>query len=254
MQINKDVTVTVVTVAYNSEKTIGNTITSVLQQTVLPNEYIIVDGKSTDKTVEIAKSFELLFYEQGVNYIVISECDEGIYDAMNKGLRIAKGELVGEINSDDQYVNTTIELVKNEYHKNSFDYCYGEMLVVINNGQKILKKAKNMNKIVSSRYWSHPTAFVKRSVLNNKYYNLKYPLYADFEMFLRLKKNNSHIVVINRPMAIFNFGGASTKPRISEAIQRAQERYTVYKDSGYSKFYIFECYLTEFAKYILGKI
>ena len=92
--------VTVITPCFNSEKTIRKTIESVLNQTYHNIEYLIIDGASTDKTVEIAKSYEQAF---GGRMKIYSEPDKGIYDAMNKGIRLAGGELVGIVNSDDYY-------------------------------------------------------------------------------------------------------------------------------------------------------
>ena len=92
--------VTVITPCYNSEKTIRRTIESVLNQTYKDIEYLIIDGASTDKTVEIAKSYEAAF--EGRMHIY-SEKDEGIYYAMNKGIGLAKGEIIGIVNSDDYY-------------------------------------------------------------------------------------------------------------------------------------------------------
>ena len=87
--------ISIITVSYNSEKTISRTIESVYNQTYQPYEYIIVDGLSQDSTVEIAKRYEQKFKEKGIIYKVISEKDNGLYDAMNKGIAIADGELVG---------------------------------------------------------------------------------------------------------------------------------------------------------------
>ena len=92
--------VTVITPCFNSEKTIRRTIESVLHQTYQDIEYLIIDGASTDKTVEIAKSYEEAFHGRMHIY---SEKDEGIYYAMNKGIGLAKGELIGIVNSDDYY-------------------------------------------------------------------------------------------------------------------------------------------------------
>ena len=95
--------VSIVTVCYNSEKTIRKTIESVLAQTYGQVEYIIVDGASTDNTVAVAREYEEQFRQKGYTYRIVSEKDRGIYDAMNKGLALASGELIGIINSDDWY-------------------------------------------------------------------------------------------------------------------------------------------------------
>ncbi len=104
----------IITVCYNSEKTIERTIKSVLNQTESNYEYIIVDGGSTDKTLDIVKNYEDAFNGR-LKYI--SEKDNGIYDAMNKGIGMAKGELIGLINSDDYYELDALENIKKEYEK-----------------------------------------------------------------------------------------------------------------------------------------
>ncbi|MBQ7482227.1 MAG: glycosyltransferase, partial [Lachnospiraceae bacterium] len=103
--------VSIITVTYNSGATLKRTIESVLAQTAAPREYIIVDGCSTDDTLSIAESFRETFDEKGISYSVISEPDNGIYDAMNKGIRLAMGDIIGMINSDDWYEPCAVETV-----------------------------------------------------------------------------------------------------------------------------------------------
>ena len=114
-------TVSIITVTYNSEKTIVRTMESVLAQTYLtltqgskgsPTpliEYLVVDGASKDRTVEIAESFRVRMEEAGIRLRIQSEPDHGIYDAMNKGIRMATGDIIGIINSDDWYEPEAVE-------------------------------------------------------------------------------------------------------------------------------------------------
>lgn len=102
--------VTIISVAFNSEATIARTIESVLNQTYENIEYIIVDGASQDKTVEIAKSYQAAFDKRpGRTLTIISEPDKGMYDGLNKGAKLAHGELVGQINTDDWYEPDAVE-------------------------------------------------------------------------------------------------------------------------------------------------
>ncbi len=101
--------VSIITVCLNSEKTIEQTIQSVINQTYPNIEYIIIDGKSTDRTLEIIDKYK------GKISILVSESDEGIYDAMNKGLKLATGELIGIINSDDWYESDAVETIVNSF-------------------------------------------------------------------------------------------------------------------------------------------
>ena len=105
----------IITVCYNSEKTIERTITSLRNQSYQNFEYIIIDGGSTDSTLEIIKK------NLDVVSILVSEKDEGIYDAMNKGIDLASGEIIGIINSDDWYENDTLENIFTKQHRTMFD-------------------------------------------------------------------------------------------------------------------------------------
>src|SRR5690242_18447201 len=107
--------ISIVTVCFNSAKTIADTIESVLNQDYKPHEYILVDGASTDRTVQIIKTYEDVFRERGISYLYISEPDRGIYDAMNKGIAMATGELIGIVNSDDWYEKDALNLISSRY-------------------------------------------------------------------------------------------------------------------------------------------
>jgi glycosyltransferase involved in cell wall biosynthesis len=151
--------VSIITVAYNSENTIRDTIESVLNQTYTNIEYIIVDGLSKDHTFEIAKSYQNKFIQKGIAYTIKSEKDNGIYDAMNKGIKISQGEIIGIINSDDWYEQDTIEKVVESFKNTKFDYFFGDLRLI--NGKKTkIKHAKYTKHYVSSRNWNHPTSFV----------------------------------------------------------------------------------------------
>ena len=108
---------TIITPCFNSEKTIEKTLQSVLNQTYQNFEYIIIDGGSTDDTLSIIESYKEKFAEK---LTVVSEKDNGIYDAMNKGIQLAKGELVGIVNSDDFYETDALENIVNEYQNEKY--------------------------------------------------------------------------------------------------------------------------------------
>ena len=104
--------ITIITVSFNEEKNISRTIESVLDQTSCDFEYIICDGKSADKTVEIAESYRARFAEKGVAYFVNSKKDKGIYDGMNNGIELATGDYVYFLNAGDWfYSNDVIEQI-----------------------------------------------------------------------------------------------------------------------------------------------
>ena len=117
--------VSIITVCFNSEKYIQTAIESVLNQNYDDIEYIIIDGGSTDSTIEIIKS-----YKDKITTF-ISEPDKGIYDAMNKGLKLASGEIIATLNSDDLYIdNTILSTVVDSFNKNKCEIVYGDLFYV----------------------------------------------------------------------------------------------------------------------------
>ena len=164
MESNKPL-VSIITVSYNSEKTINDTLKSVLNQTYTNIEYIIVDGLSKDGTVKIAKSYETQFREKGYTYIVISEKDKGIYDAMNKGIRMAHGQIIGIINSDDWYEKNATERAVDVYKDTNFEFFYADLRLVKGH-EKNIKKSK-LSKFATSRDWNHPTTFIVKEFIRS---------------------------------------------------------------------------------------
>ena len=131
--------VSIITVCYNSEKTVAKAIESVLNQTYPEIEYIVVDGASRDNTVAIAESYAEQFRAKGYDYKVISEKDNGIYDAMNKGITMAKGELIGMINSDDWYEPIAVETAAKTYLETGYDLFYADLNLIRDDGSIIVK-------------------------------------------------------------------------------------------------------------------
>ncbi len=201
----------IITVCYNSEKTIERTIKSVLNQTENDYEYIIVDGGSTDKTLDIVKSYKEVFNGK-LRYI--SEKDNGIYDAMNKGIVMAKGELIGLINSDDYYEPDALENIKKEYEKlveekKKHLVMYGFMRTV-NDGKEIAIEFyhhENMN----NQIILHPTCFVSGNTYKDLgRFDTKYRSAADFDFMMRLyHKSDTVFVPIYKVISNFEKGGMS---------------------------------------------
>lgn len=247
--MRNDVKVTIITVAYNCADTIANAIESVLNQTYHNIEYLVIDGASKDKTVEIAKRYVPVFAEKGMDMKVISEPDNGMYDALNKGVLIASGDLIGNINADDWYEPIAVEKMVNLYRLKNYDLAWADLKIIKPSGDMI-KKAY-IGKIWTTAGFCHPTMFCKKSVL------LEFP-YAceqmddDFEMVTRVRNANKRIVVLNEVLANYRFGGMSTQKSIKESIKRIKMKYATYKKHGYSSFYWFYCVAVELAKYILG--
>jgi glycosyltransferase involved in cell wall biosynthesis len=179
--------VSVITVCYNSKKTIEKAILSVLNQSYEKIEYIIVDGGSDDGTVELICS---TINEFSRNVIWISEPDKGIYDAMNKGLRLATGDLIGILNSDDTFFSNSVVKDVVSFHKlYNIDVSIGNV-VQINSENKI-------KRIYNSKSWTptklkygfmppHPSIFIRKRLYGNLgVYNIDFEIAADYELITR---------------------------------------------------------------------
>lgn len=200
--------VSIITVCLNSEKHIEQTIKSVLNQTYKDIEYIIVDGKSNDNTLNIIEKYKPLFKGR---LKVISEKDNGIYDAMNKGIRYSTGELIGIINSDDWYEMDTVEYVVKHFNGNNI--IYGALLFWRDNNidRLQIKSHKELEKSMIA----HPTVFVPK-IIYDKYgvFDTNYKLAADYELMLRYYKTNVKFTYISKVLTNFRLGGATTQNEI----------------------------------------
>ncbi|AFY43929.1 glycosyl transferase family 2 [Nostoc sp. PCC 7107] len=205
--------VSVITVVRNNQATIAHAINSVLYQDYKNIEYIVIDGNSDDGTVEIIQS-----YGEQISK-VISEPDNGIYDAMNKGLNLATGDIIGLLNSDDFYNNNqVISRIVQEFKSQKVDLLFGDIVFV--NPHKLHQiiryySSANFHPDRFSSGWmpAHPSCFLKRHIYEKYgYYRTDYQLAADYELLLRLIKVNkisysylSQVLVKMRP------GGASNR-------------------------------------------
>lgn len=243
--------VSVITVAYNSEECIGRTIESVIAQTNNNFEYWIIDGKSKDKTVEIAESYRAAMEEKGVCYHIVSEPDKGIYDAMNKGIRLAEGDIIGLLNTDDTYEPDTIETVVKTFGETKCDLMFANIRIHKQDGSSFIKKAR-LRSPETSRDWNHPTTFVRADIYKgNPFRNLG--IHDDYGFFLQMKKQKRNIVVVDKVLANFRMGGASNQKSFKAAKKRIRDRYLYcYRINGYSRWYLLECVVIEMAKMLLG--
>ena len=202
----EEILVTIITPAFNSASTIERTLNSVLNQTYKNYEYIIIDGGSKDNTIKIVKEY-LDKFEGKMTYI--SEPDNGIYDAMNKGIRKANGTLIGIVNSDDFYETDAIENMVNALGEEKYQVLYGYL--------RYIKEDREAYIALYNDYWlntqmiTHPTCFITKSIYNEiADYDSTYKSAADYDLMLRLHNNPK---VIFRPVykIISNFalGGFS---------------------------------------------
>jgi glycosyltransferase involved in cell wall biosynthesis len=218
----------------------------VLNQTYNNIEYIIIDGCSNDKTVDVIKSYKNEFLNKGIEYKLFLEPANGMYHALNKGIKIASGLIIGSINSDDWYEPNAVEIVVNTYRETKFDMFYADLRIIKSTGN-IIKHSKKRD-VISSRYWNHPTTFITREIYSQYQYKMK-SLYDDFDLMIRIRRNSHNVVIRNVVIANFRFGGMSTEKKIRAVIERIKIRYKIYRDNDLSRFYIFECVLVEFVKY-----
>jgi len=243
--------VSIITVCYNSEKTIRKAIESVLGQTYPHIEYTIVDGLSTDSTLAVAREYEDKFREKGYTYRIISEKDNGIYDAMNKGIRMATGELVGMINSDDWYEPNAVQTAAEAYIQEPYDLFYADINLIRSTGGIMVKRSK-LDRFPSSRHWNHPTTFIPKRVYEEVGLYRCETMYDDFDLILRIRSAGKKVVIRNVILANFQTGGVSNQKSLKKCLQRCKYRYRCYRNNGYSPLYIIECVAMEFAKLILS--
>lgn len=204
--------VSIITVCYNSGKTIEDTIKSVMNQTYENIEYIVIDGLSEDNTLDIVNKYSKLSNRE---FRIISEKDRGLYDAMNKGIKMAKGDIVAIINSDDFYIdNNVINDIVNEFNKEKVDVVYGDLVFV---------DEKDTDKVVRTwiaksgefkKGWNppHPTTFIKKEVYEKYgYFNINLRIAADYDILYRfLEKYKCSASYINRKLVKMRIGGEST--------------------------------------------
>ncbi|WP_347048057.1 glycosyltransferase family 2 protein [Bacteroides fragilis] len=206
---------TLVTVTCNSRHTLYDTINSVLQQTYPYIEYIIIDGASTDNTVGVIKQYEHDFNER---LRWISEKDDGLYDAMNKGFSMATGDVIGIINSDDVLADpAAIEKVVKCFERDeTIDAVYADLYYVAQNDiSKIVRHWVSGEQRSFAKGWhpAHPTFYVKKEIYH-KYgtFDLDFKFAADFELMLRLiEKYHIKLHYLPEPLVRMRLGGTTSK-------------------------------------------
>ncbi len=216
--------ISVITITYNSEKTLRDTIESVLGQSYDNIEYIIVDGKSKDSTCDIVRS-----YGDRISKFV-SEKDNGLYDALNKGIRMATGDVVGFLHSDDIYASTeTLKLIAEAFTRFNVDSVYGDLVYVDQNDtSKIIRfwRSRKFSRTRALTGWMppHPTFYLKRSVYENYGgFNTTFRIAADYESILRyLVRFRVSTFYIPLVLIRMRVGGESNKS-VKNIIRKSKE-------------------------------
>ncbi|MBV2167046.1 MAG: glycosyltransferase [Kaistella sp.] len=205
--------ISIITVCWNSEKFISDAMQSVLDQDYTDIEYIIVDGASTDRTLEHIRKYQSKF---GDRMKWISEKDKGIYDAMNKGIQMSSGEVIGILNSDDFYVdNKVISKVMSIFKNTRVDGVYANLFYVDPETLKIKRKwITGLQRSFSSGWHpAHPTFFVTKECYNRfGLFDTSLPIAADFELMLRfVEKNKIKLSYFSEFILKMRLGGESNK-------------------------------------------
>lgn len=214
----KNIKASVVTVCFNSVKTIEQTLQSILGQNYGNIEYIVIDGGSTDGTVDIIKK-----YENDIDYWV-SEPDHGIYDAMNKGIAKATGDIIGFMNSDDWYAEGAISAIAEAFGQTDADIVYGNTILV-DNGIQSFRSRPPLNRILHGMVFCHQAAFVKTTLMKENPFNISYRIVADFAFFLEMYLQKKRFCPIDTTIAYFRTGGNSSHPwKLFQEVERASLR------------------------------
>ena len=228
------ITVSIITAVHNNKKFIEDAIKSVLEQTCPQIEYIVVDGNSTDGTLDIIKKYE------GKISKWISEPDNGTYEALNKGIKLATGDVVGFLHSDDLFAsNMVIEKVAGKFLSGNVNAVYSDLVYITkNNGDKIARYWKaGEYKRKSLRFgWMppHPTLFVKKEGYDNcGLFNTGLRIAADYDMMLRLLTYCADkISYIDETLVKMRLGGASNRS-LKNMIIKSREDYIALSNNGF---------------------
>lgn len=224
--------VSIITVVFNGQKHLEQTIQSVINQTYDNVEYIIMDGGSTDGTLEIIEK-----YEDKIDYWV-SEPDEGIYDAMNKGISLAQGDIIGLINSDDYYLSNTIKDIVKVMLESNVSIIYGDInMLPRDSGSELKVRKSSAKKLLFGMSLNHPATFVRRKIYMETRYDTAYKMAADYDFLLRNKITKKKFKYINRVLAVMRDDGKSVQ--LSQ-ITRREERAIKKKLLPLPEFYIIQ--------------
>ncbi len=204
--------VSIITPTYNSEKTLKDTLESILKQTYTNYEHIIIDGNSKDSTMQIVKEYEPKY---GGKLRYISEKDNGIYDAMNKGIKMATGDIIGILNSDDIYANEKIlEKIVYQLKKNNADGIYGDLIFMdeetMTKPQRIWKSPKG--KVEFGWHPAHPTLYLKREIYDKiGMFDLQFKICADYDFMIRMLQDKEiKLDYLEEYLVFMRVGGTST--------------------------------------------
>ena len=230
--------ITIITVTKNSEKYLEKNILSVINQNYKNYEHIIIDGKSTDKTIDIVNK-----YENKIKYF-ISEKDKGLYDAMNKGIKKSTGDIIGILNSDDIYYKKSLVVVNNYFNKyKDLDFLFGS----VHKHRLLYGYEPHKIKWTFGFYSTHSIGFFIKKDAQKKvgFYNIKYKYSADYDLFYRLIVKKKMIGIATKKNEVFGrfrSGGLSSRIRYIDFLKECTQ---IRLDNGQNFFLV---YLIFFAR------
>lgn len=224
--------ITIITVCYNSAATIKDTLKSVAMQAYPAIEHIVVDGLSTDDTMSIVGEFQHVSH-------AVSEQDSGIYDAMNKGIGLATGDVIGFINADDFYATSdSLSWVMKVFEDPAIEACYGDLCYVKqNNTHSVVRywRSSEFQKEFFLQGWCppHPTFFVRKDVYERfGSFDLQYKIAADVELMMRLLEvHQVRSCYLPRTLVMMRMGG-TTNRSIGNVLRQNREIWQAFKKNG----------------------
>lgn len=225
--------ISIITATWNSESTIADTLDSLASQTYGTTEFIIVDGASKDKTLSIVNS------RNGLINQIISEPDKGIYDALNKGIQAATGDVIGFLHSDDIFASPeTLIQVASVFSDESIDAVYGDLDYVSKENTSNIIRHWHSGDFVKSKIKSgwmppHPTFYMRRKhYLNLGGFDLSYRIAADYESILRyLWKTDMKVAYIPEVLVKMRIGGESNRS-LKNIIRKSKEDWRAMNGNG----------------------
>lgn len=230
--MKRDQKVSIITVCYNSAATIRKTIESVLRQTYQHIEYIIVDGASKDKTLSVIEEYEPMFEGR---LKLLSEPDKGIYDAMNKGLRMVSGGLIGILNSDDFYEPMAVEHMVNAMTDEKYQILYG-FVRSLKNGEEYSTDRRS-HKFLWEGMIGHPACFVTKAVYDDfGCFDLQYISVADYDFMLRMSRIDAvKFYPVDHVITNFTLGGMSASAAAWLDLLKLRSNYGMISGKEYKK-------------------
>ena len=223
----------IITVCYNSEKTISDTLNSVDTQKGVDVEHIIIDGSSKDNTLNIINKYK----SNKKNVLLISEKDKGIFDAMNKGMKLATGDIICILNSDDVYYDSyVLSKISKVFQDSNLDCVYTDLVFSSESNLNNIKRYWKSNKGSISKGWlpPHLGVYIKREFVSSiGEFNLKYGITSDTDFLIRmLLQKSRNFYYLNIISVIMRLGGTSTR-NLRNIFTNFINTIKIYKDNGF---------------------